>query len=592
MVNLAAEHITTVRYEHLLTTPKACFDELHSIFRNEIGKELAVSGQVLATLHNTGRIDAFEWGSQAFQAGVNIFNILLVMKGAVAHFTHALESSIYSFFIGHYEKVKNDLAGGLLYSQLPGWFARHPDLARRVMQLHQANPEARSASLYGAALSGLILHDFRQGSMLALSYVRHSESTIAGPALHALGLIDCSDPSRHQVIDQVLDECRRIVRSENHPLLGMAVGTLGRLLTMNEKIVVELLIEATNSEMPEALSALSLALLQLQSEHRRKEWFCSLLFQLSALQPTHKYISNNVDVILTDWLTKNSGREQHALNFLDDWIAKKSIRLLRKSGPDQCFPSMIRCLGERPHLLNSALTRWFLHNDTRFPIVAERIISHLSRGGTLSCSLDPVAIDRLEPEEIRFLIRRILGYIIWFEPQINLIFSLLGTRDAVTRTFPLVTETLSEYVGYNYPVQTIDYLNGRESVPGESDDVKALCRTTVEILRSRLKALDALPHLKEYSPPSMKARQFSVERAKQMNQAVDEASKDSIWRTLASNVTLKAGRRTFQGIDGRYTEPMELREMSHTIDVPRSEITDPAGAALLRLLYRSMKRPR
>jgi len=72
-----------------------------------------------------------------------------------------------------------------------------------------------------------------------------------------------------------------------------------------------------------------------------------------------------------------------------------------------------------------------------------------------------------------------------------------------------------------------------------------------------------------------------------MSKAFDEASKDSIWRQLTSHVVLKAGRRTFQSIQGRYTEPMELKGISHSMALPQSEISDPAGAARDRYLFKT-----
>jgi hypothetical protein len=207
-----------------------------------------------------------------------------------------------------------------------------------------------------------------------------------------------------------------------------------------------------------------------------------------------------------------------------------------------------------------------------------------------SLALDPTLIDELDQNGIRFLLRRILGYIIGDEVQIRLVFSLVRTRNGKERTFQWVGTVLRDQVGYDYPGQTIEFLKERQSAKDESDDVNSFCGDIAATLQAQLDALDALPRLKEFRPASSKVRRFAKERRKQMNKAFDEASKDSIWRRLASNVMLKAGRRTFQTINGRYTEPMELKGISHTMALPRSEIADPAGAARERFLYRAAKR--
>jgi len=75
-----------------------------------------------------------------------------------------------------------------------------------------------------------------------------------------------------------------------------------------------------------------------------------------------------------------------------------------------------------------------------------------------------------------------------------------------------------------------------------------------------------------------------------MNEVVEQARKQSIWNQFATQVPLKAGRRTFQTIQGRYTNPTELKGMSHSIALPLSEISDPAGAERERRLYRRAKK--
>lgn len=75
-----------------------------------------------------------------------------------------------------------------------------------------------------------------------------------------------------------------------------------------------------------------------------------------------------------------------------------------------------------------------------------------------------------------------------------------------------------------------------------------------------------------------------------MDEAIEEASKNSIFYRLATRIPLKAGVRSFQTIEGKYTDPMELKGMSHSIPLPRSVISDPAGAERDRLLFRRAKR--
>lgn len=585
MVLVATEHFLRTEADHLLSSPKVCFEQLDDIFGREIGKQHRISGCALAELHNTGRLDGFDWGRQAIEAGVGVFDVLYVMEGAVPLFKTGCARGIYDFFAGHHEHVKHDLAGGVLYVKLPPWFAELPDIARALKHMHEAFPSEQSASLYACALHGLILHRFDEGFAVALEAVGCSTPMVSGPALRMLRLIDYTDPSRFGALEEVIELCTGIIRTPGHAQIGTATGTLGRLISAAEKRIHPLLDEAAKTENPEVLYALSEALFQSQKELRDREWFWPLYLRLAAAKAEHKGTLDNVDMVLMGWLG-HPKRQDQVLEFLNGWIARQPIDVIRDRAVEKLFDATIHHLKKQSALLNRAITEWLLHGDMRYSMVAFQVISKLREPVAKTIAFDPAIIDTLQPDEIRFLVRRILGFIVGDDAQIRLIFSLVRTHDATTRTLGLVNEVLRNHVGADYPKQTVDYL--KERLTAESDEgVKSLCEEVIAEVENRLAVLVGLPWLKEFVPASPKAHRFAKERWKQMNKSFDEASKDSIWRQLATHVVVKAGRRTFQKIQGRYTEPTEMKSISHRIALPRSEISDPAGAALNRYLYKT-----
>lgn len=585
MVLAATEHFLSTEADPFLASPQACFERLHDIFTREIGKQHRVSGCVLAELHNAGRIDGFAWGRQAIEAGVYVFDVLHVMEGAVPLFKAACAQEIHDFFIGHYERVKNDLVGGTLYVKLPQWLAELPDIARALKQMHEASPQERSASLSACALHGLILHRFDEGFALALEAARSPMPMVSGPALHMLGLVDYANPPHFEVLEQVIELCAGNVRTPGHAQIETATRTLGRLLPVAEPRIAPLLEEAAKTEDPGTLYALSDGLFRAEESLRDREWFWPLYLCLAAAKAEHKGILNNIDMVLMGWI-RHPERQDRVLEFLNAWIARQPLEVIRDAVLEKLFDATLHHLKEQPALLNRAVTAWLLHDDMRYPLVAFQVISCLHESVAKSLALDPTIIDTLQPNEIRFLVRRILGFIVGNDAQIGLIFSLVRTRDAKTRTLGLVIEALRDRVGYDFPYQTMDYLKERQAAEGD-EDIRALCGEVIAALKNHVAALDALPRLKELVPPSGKLHRFARERGKQMGKAFHEASKDSIWRQLTSHVVLKAGRRTFQSIQDRYTEPMELKGISHSIALPRSEISDPAGAARDRYRFKT-----
>lgn len=584
MVLAATEYLLGTEAERLLASPRECFERLHEIFTHEIGKHYRVSGCALAELHNAKQFDGFAWGRQAIEAGVDVFDVLYVMEGAVPLFNEASAQDIYDFFAGHYERVKNDLAGGILYVKLPPWFTKLPSIARMLKLMHEASLQERSTSLYACALHGLILHNFEEGFVLALEAARSPTLMVSGPALHLLGLVDYANPPHFEALEQVIELCAEIIRTPGHSQLETAVRTLGRLLPAAEARISHLLAEVAQTEAPGVLYALSETLFHVREAQHDREWFWPLFLRLAAAKIEHKGTLDNIDMVLMGWIS-NPERQDRALEFLNAWIAHQSREIIRDSALDKLLDATIHQLVQQPSLLNRAVTMWLLHDDIRYPMVARQVISRLHEPIAKSLALDPGIIDTLQPNEIRFLVRRVLGFIVGDDAQIALVFSLAQTRDAKTRTLGLVMEALRDHTGYDYPYQTMDFLEVRQAA--ESDvDIKALCGEVTTALKNHLAALDALPWLKELTPSSAKMHRFAKERGKQMSKAFDEASKDSIWRQLTSHVVLKAGRRTFQAIQNLYTEPMELKGISHSVALPRSEISDPAGSDLKRHLFK------
>ncbi|APG23977.1 hypothetical protein [Syntrophotalea acetylenica] len=572
----------------LTSAPKTCFEELNEIYKKEIGKKERVSGRVLARLHNSEKIDAYDWGRQAIIAGVRVFTVLHVMEGAVNNFDTARPESILQFFAGHYDNVKNDLAGGMIFSNLRPWFAEHPDIARKVILRHESNPDEKCHGLYACSLHGLSATEF-SGAFELLESASHSPNIwISRPAVHVMGLVDYTDPSRSAALNKAVQICSEIIRTNDHQLLGTAVRTLCNLVFLSENDIVSMLDEVGKRAEPEALLALSDFLLREEKSVETKEWFWPMFLYLVSAKAEHKGILENIDMVLDGWVAV-SEKTPRVIEFLNRWISKQPMHVFKEDGLEEYYSATMHGLANKPDILTRVITEWLLHDDTRYPLVAQKLLSRfLAESPTLE--LDHAIIGQLRDEDIQFLLRRILGYVIGYKAEIQLVFSLVRTRDAEIRTFGYVASVLLDQVGYNYPSQTIEYLKAQQIDENESDQIKALCGQVIADLQAGLDALDNLPDLKEFHPSSLKRRHFVKERRRQMDEAIEEASKNSIFYRLATRIPLKAGVRSFQTIEGKYTDPMELKGMSHSIPLPRSVISDPAGAERDRLLFRRAKR--
>ena len=103
-------------------------------------------------------------------------------------------------------------------------------------------------------------------------------------------------------------------------------------------------------------------------------------------------------------------------------------------------------------------------------------------------------------------------------------------------------------------------------------------------------AQSSLPMLNELRAPTKLRRLFARARAKQMNESFEAANEKSIFRQIATQITIKAGRGTFSYRDANYGPSMKLSTMSHSIELPRREAFDPIGNSIRHFGFRLAKR--
>lgn len=586
MVAGATEYLLDLEGPSLLVSPIACFERLEVIWAKEIGKENTVSGQVLAELHNSGEIDAFAWAREAVEGGVRTWDVLHVLEGAIPHFLRCDARTIYKLFAERYRANTIDLGGGALYPKLEQWLPRHPDVAREIARLHELNPGDRCWGLYGAAMHALVLHNFEIGFQSAVAAVDSPERLIGGPALSVLGLLDYSLPDRQHALETTLMLCSAIVKNPRHPLLSGAITTAGRLVDYKESEVGALLEESARGRQPEALHALSDFVFQRRKDFWDKPWFWPMFMHLVTAED--KSTLDNVDFVLASWL-KHPGRVPKVLEFLGAWIGKQSSEAIQEPGLAKVFDSTVHRLCEVPGALGIALTVWLTNSDSRYPLAASNVISKLRVGRVESFALDTDILNTLSESDFRFLLRRILGYLFGHDVVLPLVYSMLHTRDAKQRTFGFFLGVVRDRVGYDYPEEALAFLREKEQAADTPSEVKELCAFAIEEIRARRDAESAVPILKEFFPSPEKVRRYAKERRRQMSQALEEAEQSSIFRQIVTEIQLKAGRRTFQWFHGRYTDIMELKEISHSIPMPRTEVADPMGSARERHLFRHAK---
>lgn len=286
---------------------------------------------------------------------------------------------------------------------------------------------------------------------------------------------------------------------------------------------------------------------------------------------------HGLDHILT--ALYKSSEKSTCLQWMDTWAAANADKA--PSLPER-FPELFEALAQDDEDLGVLLVRWLTHDEVGIVKMARNVLDELGLRDRGGLAFPASVLDGMSPSSLLHLVRRVLANVLREEQRISLIWSLTRTDSAETRTYPLVRDAMANFVGYDYPTATREHL---EAVLAKEDVAPAgkLAHQILEAMKKYYDTLDGLPTIEELRPLSEHRHRFAKEHHRLMNMAFEEASKNSIFRQIATTIHLKAGRSSFSMRDGEVGEKMHMSSASHSMSLPRSESIDKVGSDLQRL---------
>jgi hypothetical protein len=336
------------------------------------------------------------------------------------------------------------------------------------------------------------------------------------------------------------------------------------------------------------LCLISRELFQSTAEMKKKPIFNDWIRLLCKLAPNSKEGIDNYDYLLSQLISEKE-HQQFVIVCLTEWASNNVIDSPRDKSIAALFNSTTRELANRSTLLSQVITDWFLSDNRRHASAAAGLLSDLWVHGLRDPSFDTSRLDALQPSELLFLARRMIGFIYSEDHLIRLTLSLLKTNRAPQRTFDLVYSLLINELGRDFPSATVVTLTKERNITIDTDLV-AFYSNALDALNTRNAALNALPRLVELRPPTRLQFQFGRARAKQMRIANEEASKGSIFRQLSTEIKLKAGIAAFSYRDGHYSDSIRLQTISNSISMPLRSVYDTVGYELNHFILRTVKR--
>lgn len=570
-----------------LSGTDALFDAAYELWLSEIGHSDSASGRLLGLVSQNESV--LLWAAKIISdKNRRVFDVLNLLEKALPHLTNVKAEDIVAVIDAQHEATKHDMARGRIFHSIEHRLQSESQIAWEVWRITRTNMTEAMQSLYSTALQAL-MHTDQQS--LALEKARqdtgHIDPLIAGAALWTLGRAI----QAHKLNDSDLEASVAVLINKasgtSSEIQHAAIRALAHASLKDERLLLELVRLASEPGEYTLEVIADFLFMNQQDLSVSSLHFKPLLQSLTGLLPSQQNAINNFDWVLQQLYAVPEHRPL-VLDCLTQWLIQHGGSSLNDKALIELFDQAIMQISNDQPGFQAVITHWLVAPEKQLAVAFSGLISYLHTHGMKSPTFSPEVLNTFTSQDFRFLSHRLLGYVIFEEPLLSLTFSLLETSNAQDRSFGWVRALLTEEVGRDFARATMDALKVRQKSANPSE--KDLLEDIHTILRRRSNALADLPRLHELRPPMRLRRAIELNRAREMEEAMETANEKSIVRLISTVIPMKAGRGWFSVSDDKVGPTQHLQSISHSISLPKRALTDPAGYAIAGLLHRIAKR--
>lgn len=563
----------------------ALFERAYELWRHEIGHDDQASGRLLALA--SLRTDVLNIAAQRIRDGSDVFDVLHLVEATLPYLQVIEPLSIIDLVTAKYEPTKNDLAGGLIHGALESWLATRADSALKLHAKVLESLSEATASLLGNVVVALAKTDYGTAVEVAKDDVQSKSPLRARVGVWALGRLLLVKQAPSPCVDLVIQTIIDVVEREEGELRSCAIHAAAAAMHYTDAFDPILQRRAEDGDQ-DVLCAVTRALFFQAKELGERGITQRWLGLTTSLKPEFKGAIRDLDHAMARLLSDPANASM-VTSTLKTWVAKHGLRVAVDSATAALFEFTVSKLFSLKPISASLVTDWLLSDEQTHPAALAGFLNQLDHHSCNELRLDDIRLDSLEAEDLLFLARRLLGYVHNRAQLTALALSMLQSQEPETRIYPVLHALLVNEIGYDYPESTATACrNAAESAP--TDNQKGFLLMVAKKIDQVATKKNSLPMVNELRPPTRLRRLFARARAKQMSDSFEEASRDSFWRQIATQITIKAGRGTFSYRDANYGPSMKLASMSHSMELPRREAFDPIGNSIRHLGFRLAKR--
>jgi hypothetical protein len=518
----------------------------------------------------------------ALESKADVFRVATLMKDTVLLLPNIDPSTLVEI-LNHFSiKMKGDMAAGLFHGTLQSLVRDNPSLASKLEQEIKLKETHDLLGYLLAIYVGVASKNFQDGYLKILAMINDNEPAIKSFGLRGLGSLEEEIKTKEEEVIKILISNNS---SDNTQISANSVFSTFRLLRYFDSLQNEAL-KLSLSEVAEIQYEVS-SYLRFDDNYL-KDWQKEAILNVTKrTRSKNKGITDHLDSIMYSLQKKHSNFE-FVKNILNLWIESRTTKEIIEYKIDDTFRMATTVFAVKKELMSPLLTEWFNHDNYNFHKAASCVVDYFKLHKIKPTELNTDYLKSLDYDSSLFMIRKILGFTHNFNYTATYLFSFFLNKDVSTDLCSLVSSVFIEHLGYNYPHQTIKFLE--KNTEQESSSIASKYFELIKKeLAERTQLLESLERINELRPELDTLWKIENKRQKSMSKAMEGAREGSIFN-FATNISIKEGKSWFSYMHGQYSDVSTMAHISESIELPRADVLDVVGASMERQGFRIAKR--
>jgi len=566
--------------------PSLFFSKLTDFRRDNQEDGQKICSEILVSLHEEHNIDICELAVQAIRTGVSAFDVMDIIDGNLFDLTNSAESLL-TYWDVLYEKIKDDLAFRIQFNPFKNISDRHTVLLEAsISKLKNIQKE-----FVPEYLSMLIKNvpflspSEKYAEARTLCNDGKVEQCLAG--IQLMTVLITTDMISNEEKKDGISVLYHLIDKDDEKLEGILIWAVCQMYQKQPSEEALHIIQGLRIKgKPESIYSISQFLSSNEKLLPSDENLQRLFLTLTDTKCELKGIIHNLDYILMNLMKSDFDL---CYRFFCGWIEKSDYR---SSTEDICdiwksFCNQLICDDAQLEII---LSRFFNSDNQIYHRAVSDIVADCFSHNKRELSFNATELAACTINDVKYILRKILGYVIFSEHICSLCFSLAEIFVDDKNISAMIYHLFADDLCREYPLYIKEYFERKKLNPIQNENLSTFISDIIRETGRYARFREQLKPIKELQASYAMRTYFLLQRQKELSAITKKSSSKSKLQNLFTQFSVKYDKGSSMYLDGKYEDITIFEERIIKYIQPSSEVFSSVDSEMLRYNYRHAKR--